>query len=114
MEREDLFREMHEKGYQVDCYRFDIIVPRTMLGNGRKFPLLTMAYPDTKSAWFNETCRVPVELVEGVVLEGKVNSRHVRIGFLIPIINIGRFADELWNSLRDCDFDIIIVKHTDE
>jgi len=104
MNKKDFLQQIHKvgevKNITGEYYRFDIIVPRTILGNGRKFEMFIKDFFESKTGWFTKTCDIPMDCVEGITLIKDIGGK-VRLGLYILKPNIDRFINEAWEVLQE-------------
>jgi len=104
MNKKDFTQQIHKTGHVKNItgeyYRFDVIVPRTILGKGRKFKMFINDLFESKTGWFTKTCDIPMDCVEGIILIEDINSR-VRLGLYILKPDIERFINEMWMILQE-------------
>jgi len=109
MNADELLREIQLKGYQVECYRFDMILPKAFLGKGKKFDCFGgkgIIAPDNAS-WYREDCLIPMDFVTGVELK-KMDKESAVVSFLIVIKDLGKFVKAISDNLTDFDFNVIV------
>jgi len=104
MNKKDFTQQIHKvgkvKNSTGEYYRFDVIIPRVVLGKGRKFEMFVKEGMENKTGWFTETCDFPMDCVEGIILIKDINGR-VRLGLYILKPNIERFISEAWKVLQE-------------
>lgn len=104
MNKKDFTQQIREigkvKNSTGEYYRFDIIVPRTILGGGRKFEMFVREGMENKTGWFAETCDLPMDCIEGIILIKDINGK-VRLGLYILKPDIKGFINETWKVLKE-------------
>ena len=104
MNKKDFTQQIHKTGHVKNAtgeyYRFDVIVPRTVLGNGRKFEMFVKEGMENKTGWFTETCDMPMDCIEGIILIKNIDDM-VRLGLYILEPNIKTFINEVWKVLQE-------------
>lgn len=101
MSENDLFNMINLIGYKKDCYRFDMLIPRAMLGKGKKFPLYNSdCEPDESSAWVREDCKFPIKYVVGAHLVNGDNGM-VRIGVLLDTKQLVSFIKVFLENIKE-------------
>lgn len=104
MELEELIGLIAERGYKGEYYRITLVLPKAMLGKGRKYELYHRGFGDAQP-WTNGDCGIPVEHVEGALVEDFVGVK-VDAAFIIPLDELVPFAEDLWLALKKYDYDI--------
>lgn len=104
MNKKDFTQQIHKIGHVKNTtgeyYRFDIIASRTILGSGRKFEMFVREGMENKTGWFAETCDIPMDCIEGIILIEDIDGR-VRLGLYILKPDIKRFINEMWMVLQE-------------
>lgn len=111
--REDFQTKICEEGFRNDYYRFDLILPRKLLGNGRKFNIFNRDATDYDSGWLRVDCKIPLEHVEGAMI-AETNGDHVIVAFIVPVEELRSFVDDLWEELKDFEYDVGVVSFEGE
>ena len=110
---EILQKKICEVGFKESHYRFDLILPRALLGKGKKFEIYDREVINGDSNWFRSDCHVPLDDVRGAMIE-EMNSKHVVVAFLVPLEKLRDFVDTLWAELEPHDYDVEVVIKDDD
>lgn len=110
MKRSELISEIAKQGLtedeKVDYYRVHLVLPKKMLGRGKKYEMYTRIVSDTKP-WKNGDCKIPVDNVEGAVVIG-TNGDYATIDFIITLERLRPFVEELWKELKNFNYDVMV------
>jgi hypothetical protein len=106
---DELFRVIHEIGYRGEYYRFDLILPKEIVGRGRSFDNFggKEVVQNENDSWYRDDCLIPMEFV-GAAEYVKKYITDVRISFLIDVKDIGDFVKALSNALKKTVFRVYV------
>ena len=105
MELQELVEQIADNGFKEEYYGFTLFLPRAMLGQGRKYEMYLREEERDTKPWGNGDCSIPVKHVEGALVE-KVEGVMAEVSFIMPLEELTLFAENLWDALKDFNFDV--------
>lgn len=101
MDKLNLLKEITEKYFHEDFYRFDLKLPKKIIGNGRTQEMYIATYE--VKPWVNGDCCIPIEYLEGALIKEKMNDKVI-ISFVIGLRDLVPFINALWKELKNYDY----------
>ncbi len=105
MELQELIEQITDYGFKEEYYSFTLFLPKAMLGKGRKYETYLRESNLDTLPWANGDCSIPVEHVEGALIE-KVEGEMAEVSFLMPLEELIPFVENLWDALKEFNFDV--------
>lgn len=102
MELEELIEQIAEYGFVESYYRITLVLPRKMLGNGKKFEIYSKEHGGEKP-WTNKDCKIPIKYTEGAEI-GAITRDCVEVAYIISLEELVPFTEELWKALEEFDY----------
>jgi len=92
-------------GFREEYYRFILFLPNKMLGRGRKESMYVRRLDTGAKPWSNKDFTIPIEHVEGALILSRQDDM-AEISFLISLEELRPFAKDLWEALKDYDYNV--------
>jgi hypothetical protein len=108
MNMNEILKEITENYFFEDYYRFDLKLPKKIIGRGKTYELYVAPF-DCKP-WANGDCKVPLQHVEGAMIK-EIISDYVIISFIIDLNNLVPFLQELWQELKEYDYAVELINN---
>ena len=102
MELEELIQQIAEYGFVESHYRINLVLPKKMLGKGKKFRIYNKEY-GAVAPWTNKDCKIPIGFVDGAEI-GAITSDCVEVAYIISLEYLVPFAEKLWKALEEFDY----------
>lgn len=107
MEFEALIEKICDECFREDYYRFDLNLPKKIIGRGKVHEIYEAPFP--AKPWVNGDCNIPIEFLEGALIEKIIDDRVI-ISFILPISYLLPFFHSLKKNVDvENDMELIVV-----